>query len=50
MPVHETDVCIIGGGITSAMLAEKLAELRPGIRITVVEAGRRSSSGWSWGR
>ena len=23
MPVHETDVCIIGGGITSAMLAER---------------------------
>jgi glucose dehydrogenase len=40
MATHETDVCIIGGGITSAMLAEKLAELRPGLRITVVEAGR----------
>ena len=24
MPVHESDVCIIGAGITSAMLAEKL--------------------------
>ena len=40
MPVHETDICIIGGGITSAMLAERLCELRPGIRIIVVEAGR----------
>jgi glucose dehydrogenase len=40
MPVHETDICIIGGGITSAMLAERLSELRPGIRIIVVEAGR----------
>ena len=30
MTVHETDVCIIGGGITSAMLAERLADLRPG--------------------
>ncbi|MGE3274643.1 MAG: GMC oxidoreductase [Vicinamibacterales bacterium] len=38
--VHESDVCIIGGGITSAMLCEKLAALRPGIRITVVEAGK----------
>ena len=38
---HECDVCIIGGGITSAMLAQKLSELRPGISITVVEAGRR---------
>jgi glucose dehydrogenase len=40
MPTHETDVCIIGGGITSAMLAQRLAELRGGLRITVVEAGR----------
>src|SRR5256714_11834662 len=40
MPVHETDICIIGGGITSAMLAQKLSELRPGLRIVVVEAGR----------
>lgn len=41
MPVHECDVCIIGAGISSAMLAQKLAELRPGISIIVVEAGRR---------
>src|SRR5262245_35870412 len=40
MAVHETDVAIIGGGITAAMLAQKLAELRPGLHITVVEAGR----------
>ena len=40
MPVHETDILIIGGGITSAMLAQRLAELRPGLQITVVEAGR----------
>src|SRR5437762_11958319 len=40
MTVHETDICIIGGGITSAMLAQKLSELRPGLRIVVVEAGR----------
>ena len=40
MPVHESDICIIGGGITAAMLAEKLSELRPGLAITVVEAGR----------
>jgi choline dehydrogenase-like flavoprotein len=40
MSVHETDICIIGGGITSAMLAERLSELRPGVRIAVVEAGR----------
>jgi choline dehydrogenase-like flavoprotein len=40
MAVHETDVCIIGGGITSAMLAQKLTTLRPSLKVTVVEAGR----------
>jgi choline dehydrogenase-like flavoprotein len=38
--IHESDVCIIGAGITAAMLAQKLSELRPGISITIVEAGR----------
>jgi quinoprotein glucose dehydrogenase len=41
MARYESDVCIIGSGITSAMLAQKLAELRPGVSITIVEAGRR---------
>ena len=40
MPTYESDVCIVGGGISAAMLAQKLTELRPGISITVVEAGR----------
>ena len=40
MAVHESDVCIIGGGISSAMLAQRLSELRSGLSITVVEAGR----------
>jgi glucose dehydrogenase len=40
MPVHETDICVIGGGITAVMCVEKIAELKPGLRITVVEAGR----------
>ncbi len=40
MPVHETDICIIGGGISGAMLAEKLSELRPQLSVTVLEAGR----------
>jgi len=39
MALHETDVCIIGGGITAAMLAQKLSALRPGVSITIVEAG-----------
>jgi choline dehydrogenase-like flavoprotein len=37
----ETDVCIIGGGITAAMLGQKLRELRPSLSITVVEAGNK---------
>ena len=40
MALHESDICIIGGGITSALLAERLSELRPGVRIIVVEAGK----------
>ena len=40
MAAFETDICIIGGGITSAMLAQKLSELRPRLQVTVVEAGR----------
>ena len=40
MPRFESDVCIIGAGISAAMLAEKLAGLRPGLSITVVEAGK----------
>jgi quinoprotein glucose dehydrogenase len=41
MPTHESDVCIIGGGISAALLAQKLSELRPGLSIIVVEAGAR---------
>ncbi len=41
MSVVESDICIIGGGITAAMMAKKLLELRPTASITVVEAGRR---------
>ena len=41
MKRYESDICIIGGGITAAMLAAKLHELRPAISITVVEAGGR---------
>jgi choline dehydrogenase-like flavoprotein len=39
--IHETDVCIVGGGISAAMLAQKLSELKPGLSITLVEAGRK---------
>jgi glucose dehydrogenase len=40
MPTYESDVCIIGSGISAAMLAEKLAEKRPNLTMTVVEAGK----------
>ena len=36
--VVEADVCIIGSGITAAMVAEKLADER-NARIVVIEAG-----------
>jgi len=39
--IHESDVCVIGGGISAAMLAQKLSELKPGISIVVVEAGQK---------
>jgi quinoprotein glucose dehydrogenase len=41
MPRYDADVVIVGGGITAAMIAEKLAELKPGLSIVVVEAGKR---------
>jgi choline dehydrogenase-like flavoprotein len=37
----ESDICVIGGGISAAFLAQKLTELNPNVHITVVEAGRR---------
>jgi len=45
MQRHECDVCIIGGGITAAMLAQKLAELRPGLAVTVIEGGKKVLAG-----
>ena len=39
MPTYDSDICIIGSGLSAAMLAEKLAEKRRGLAITVVEAG-----------
>jgi quinoprotein glucose dehydrogenase len=41
MPRHECDVLIIGGGISAALLAQKLSETKPGTAITIVEAGKR---------
>jgi len=41
MQRHDSDVVIIGGGITAALVAQKLLELKPGLSIIVVEAGKR---------
>jgi quinoprotein glucose dehydrogenase len=41
--VIESDICIIGGGITAAMVAEKLADERDA-RIVVVEGGDQTSN------
>jgi choline dehydrogenase-like flavoprotein len=41
MARYESDVVIIGGGITAAMVSQKLVELRPGISIIVVETGKK---------
>jgi quinoprotein glucose dehydrogenase len=41
MARYESDVVIVGGGITAAMIAQKLSELRPSLSIVVVEAGKR---------
>lgn len=40
--VVETDVLIVGGGITAAMVAEKLTEERD-VDVVIVEAGRHSA-------
>lgn len=37
----ESDICVIGGGISATLLAQKLSELRPGIRIQIIEAGKK---------
>src|SRR4029434_3682827 len=41
MATYESDIVIIGGGITAAMVAEKLSELKPSLSIIVVDAGKR---------
>src|SRR5688500_18976707 len=40
MPRYESDVCIIGSGISATLSAQVLSERVPGISIMVVEAGR----------
>jgi len=46
---HESDICIIGGGISAAMLACKLTERQPNASIIIVEAGDRAfDAGQRW--
>ena len=37
----EADIVLIGGGITAAMAAARITEKKPGLRVIVIEAGRR---------
>jgi glucose dehydrogenase len=41
MPRYESDICIVGGGISAIFLAQKLSELKPDLSIIIVEAGKR---------
>jgi choline dehydrogenase-like flavoprotein len=41
MPRYESDICIIGSGISAALLAQKVSELSPGASIIIVEAGKK---------
>src|ERR1700732_4479593 len=41
MPRFETDVCIIGGGLSAVFMDLKLSERKPNLSITIVEAGKR---------
>jgi choline dehydrogenase-like flavoprotein len=41
MQRFDSDVVIVGGGITAALVAQKLLELKPSLSIIVVEAGKR---------
>ena len=41
MPRYDCDICIVGGGISAALLAQKVSELRRGTSIIIVEAGDR---------
>jgi quinoprotein glucose dehydrogenase len=38
--IYETDICIIGSGISATLTAQVVAERMPGVSIIVVEAGR----------
>ena len=37
----ESDICVVGSGITATLVAQKLLERRPDLSLTLVEAGRK---------
>ena len=41
MQTYESDVCVVGGGISAALISQKLSELAPDATVTVLEAGDR---------
>ena len=45
---EETDILIIGGGISGLSTAYALLARRPGLRIVIAEAGPRAGEGASW--
>ena len=42
---RESDVCIIGGGISPVLLAQKLSALRPNLSIRVIQMRERFLDG-----
>ena len=42
------DLILAGGGLANALIALRLAEVRPGLRVAVVEAGARIGGNHTW--
>jgi quinoprotein glucose dehydrogenase len=40
MPTYESDICIVGSGISATLIAQVVSERVPGVTINMVEAGR----------
>lgn len=43
------DVLLAGGGLANSLIAWRLAQLRPGLRVVVIERGASLGGGRSWG-
>ena len=44
MPTFESDICILGGGISAALLAQRVTQLRPGTSIIAREIAEAPAS------